>query len=139
LIWFWPAGKFCKGKLYESYDQALGTSVKMVDSKGKLVFPGFIDEADLPALYKGSLAFVNVSKSEGFNLPALEALCSGTPVIASDIAIHHEVLGDFGHFVSPDDSVFLAQMLRKFISDETFARTCPHRNFRLRVRLYLEQ
>lgn len=115
-------GKILQGKLYESYDRALETCSKMADSKGKLLFPGFIDEADLPALYKGSLAFVNVSKSEGFNLPALEALCSGTPVIASDIAIHHEVLGDFGHFVGLDNNAFLAEMLRKFVSDETFAQ-----------------
>ena len=115
-------GKILQGKLYESYDQALETSATMQGMKGRLLFPGFIDEADLPALYKGALAFVNVSKSEGFNLPALEALCSGTPVIASDIDIHHEVLGDFGYFVKPDSSENLAELLKRFAADDSFAK-----------------
>jgi glycosyltransferase involved in cell wall biosynthesis len=115
-------GKILQGKLYESYDRALETSAKMHGMKGKLLFPGFIDEVDLPALYKGALAFVNVSKSEGFNLPALEALCSGTPVIASDISIHHEVLGDFGYFVKLDSSDNLAELMKKFAADNSFAK-----------------
>jgi len=114
-------GKILQGKLYESYDYAVEASKKMPESRGKLVFPGFIDEADLPVLYAHSLTFVNLSKAEGFNLPVIEALCSGTPVIASDIEIHHEVLGDYGHFVGVDDKVKLTEILRKFAGDVEFA------------------
>lgn len=114
-------GKILQGSLYESYDNALEISKKMNHTKGKLIFPGFIDEKDLPALYKGALAFVNVSKAEGFNLPALEALCAGTPVIASNTDIHREVLGSFGHFVDLNDGDGLAEVLMKFAEDKVFA------------------
>ena len=50
----------------------------------------------LHALYRGATALVYPSRYEGFGLPVLEAMASGTPVIASRAASIPEVLGDAG-------------------------------------------
>lgn len=54
---------------------------------------GHVDDDDLPALYRHADALIAPSLYEGFDLPAVEALACGTPVLASDIAVHREVLG----------------------------------------------
>ena len=64
-----------------------------------VAFPGLIDDADLPAVYAGALAFVLPSLEEGFGLPALEAMACGTPVIVSRRGALPEVVGDAGLLV----------------------------------------
>lgn len=57
---------------------------------------GFIDDCDLPAVYRGAEAFVFPSLYEGFGLPVVEAMACGTPVISSDAASLPEAAGDSG-------------------------------------------
>lgn len=63
-------------------------------TKDNLVFTGFVDDADLPAVYSGAKWFVFPTKYEGFGIPPLEAMACGTPVISSDSTSLPEVLGD---------------------------------------------
>ena len=49
---------------------------------------------DLVFFYKNALALVNPSFSEGFGLPLIEAVYFNTPIIASDLPVFHEILGD---------------------------------------------
>lgn len=62
--------------------------------RDKIHFTGFIADEDLPAIYKGSRLFIFPSKYEGFGIPPLEALATGTPVLSSNAASLPEVLGD---------------------------------------------
>jgi len=64
-------------------------------------FPGFVADADLPALYSAAAVFVYPSLYEGFGLPILEALACGAPVIASNRSSLPEVLGDAGLQADP--------------------------------------
>ena len=48
----------------------------------KIIFTGFVEDEDLPAIYQGASVFVYPSLYEGFGLPPLEAMASGTPTIA---------------------------------------------------------
>lgn len=59
-----------------------------------LVFTGRVSDADLAALYSAASALVIASLSEGSNLPALEAMACGCPVIATDIPPLREILGN---------------------------------------------
>jgi len=52
-----------------------------------------VDDDFLPVLYRHADALFAPSLYEGFDLPTVEALACGTPVIASDIPVHREVLG----------------------------------------------
>ncbi len=59
--------------------------------------------SDLKSLYASASALVYPSVDEGFGIPPIEAMASGTPVIVSDIPVFHEVLGRSAIYVSPDD------------------------------------
>lgn len=55
---------------------------------------GHVDEADKPALYRLADVYVSPSEYEGFGLPLLEAMASGTPVVAREIPVYEEIGGD---------------------------------------------
>jgi glycosyltransferase involved in cell wall biosynthesis len=64
---------------------------------------GRVSDDDLAAIYTGARALVFPSDDEGFGLPTVEALACGTPVVASDIPVLREVLGDRATFVDAAD------------------------------------
>lgn len=66
-----------------------------------VIFTGFVNEEDLPALYSGALFSVFPSLYEGFGLPVLEAMGCGTPVITSKVSSLPEVVGDAAILVDP--------------------------------------
>jgi glycosyltransferase involved in cell wall biosynthesis len=63
---------------------------------------GYVDEADLPGLYAGALAFVLPSSYEGLGLPCLEAMACGVPVVAANRAALPETCGSAALMVDPD-------------------------------------
>jgi glycosyltransferase involved in cell wall biosynthesis len=73
---------------------------------------GFVDDEDLPSLYRAASCFVFPAVAEGFGLPAVEAMACGTPVIAARAASLPEVIGTGGLLFAPGDDAELAQTLR---------------------------
>jgi|GEM_PF-969104 len=114
-------GKSHESGIYSSYDLTdLDLSHSLGSSKGKIVFTGFVKDEDFPVLYQFCHAFINLSQSEGFNLPLLEAGVSGVPTVASDIPVHREVAGKYAEFCPPDDPAALSQILEKLVTDKSF-------------------
>jgi glycosyltransferase involved in cell wall biosynthesis len=64
---------------------------------------GQVPDDDLAAIYSGARALVFPSDDEGFGLPTIEALACGTPVVATDIPVLREVLGNRATFVEVGD------------------------------------
>lgn len=64
---------------------------------------GWVPDDELPALYRGALAFVLASRYEGFGLTCVEAMASGTPVVAADRAALPEACAGGALLVDPDD------------------------------------
>jgi glycosyltransferase involved in cell wall biosynthesis len=75
--------------------------------------------SDLPALYQGARALVYPSHFEGFGLPILEAVVSGTPVIASTGSCFDEVGGPGSLYVPPTDPAALADALDRVLADDS--------------------
>lgn len=74
----------------------------------RMTFLDKVDFADLPALYQAASVFVYPSRYEGFGIPVLEALNSGTPVIAATGSCLEEAGGPDSLYSSPDDEEDLA-------------------------------
>jgi glycosyltransferase involved in cell wall biosynthesis len=87
--------------------------------QGRVHFPGFVAEADLPALYSAATIFVYPSLYEGFGLPVLEAMACGLPVIASDYSSLPEVVGKAGLLVNPGEVEAIAAAIHRLLEDET--------------------
>ncbi len=62
---------------------------------------GFVEDEDLPALYRGAYLFAFPSLYEGFGLPVLEAMACGAPVVCSETSSLPEVCGDAALLVDP--------------------------------------
>lgn len=79
---------------------------------------GPVSTKELVWLYKNALALVFPSFEEGFGLPPLEAMASGTPVVASNTGSLPEVLGNSAVFVNPFDVDKLAEAVERVLSDD---------------------
>ena len=82
---------------------------------------GTCGDAELGGLLKGARALLMPSFAEGFGLPVIEALDGGTPVIAADLPVYREVVGDIPLYLDQDDVEGWKSAILSFISD------CPER------------
>lgn len=69
----------------------------------------------LPALYAGSLGLVYPSRYEGFGLPLLEAMASGTPVVSSSTPALREVAADAALYAPVQDAATLAEQMTRLV------------------------
>jgi glycosyltransferase involved in cell wall biosynthesis len=81
-----------------------------------VLYPGFIDEEDLPALYTSAYLFVFPSYAEGYGLPPLEAGACGTPSAVSRAASIPEVMGDAAVYFEPFDINDIAEKLYNLLT-----------------------
>jgi glycosyltransferase involved in cell wall biosynthesis len=85
--------------------------------QGRVHILDWVEEGDLPGLYRLADLVVQPSIIEGFGLPVLEAMASETPVIAANASSLPEVVGEAGLLVDPQDESQLAQMMRVALHD----------------------
>lgn len=105
-------------------ESVLEQSLNALVREGSVRRLGYIPEADLPGLYAGAAAFAFPSFYEGFGLPPLEAMASGTPVLASATGSILEVVGNAGLLVDPHDDVALAEGLERILTDHPLREAC---------------
>jgi alpha-1,3-rhamnosyl/mannosyltransferase len=85
--------------------------------EGWLKYLGFTSSHDLPYLFSGAKAFIFPSIYEGFGLPVLEAMASGTPVICSDATSLPEVVGEAALLSPPKDVDTFTSHMHRVIND----------------------
>src|SRR5262245_36778127 len=83
-----------------------------------VIRPGVIEDADLPPLYAGADAFLYPTLYEGFGLPVIEAMASGTPVLTSSTSALQEIAGGYACLVNPMDVDAIAEGISLLATDE---------------------
>lgn len=86
-------------------------------------FLGFVPDQTLAVLYRLATVFVFPSLYEGFGLPPLEAMASGTPVITSNVSSLPEVVGDAALLIDPYDPRAIAEAMRRLLGDEALRQS----------------
>lgn len=89
-------------------------------ASGELRPLGYTSDETLASLYSGALVLIYPSLYEGFGLPPLEAMASGTPVIVSNRSTLPEVVGDAGVIIDAEDELGLRQALLGLAEDPGF-------------------
>ncbi len=94
---------------------------------GELIPLGFTGEDDLARLYSAAKALLYLSLYEGFGLPPLEAMASGTPVVVSNSSSMPEVVLDAGLQVSPLDEAAIREAMLRLLEDKKLCETLAAR------------
>jgi len=102
-------------------------AVRKSPASASIKLIGFVDAADKPALYQSALLFAFPSFYEGFGLPPLEAMASGTPVIASFASSLGEIVGNAGLLIDPYRPADLADALESTLESPSLRATLAHR------------
>lgn len=105
-----------RGWLTSSLESVMQTLV----ASGHVRPLGFTSDEELAMLYASATVLVYPSLYEGFGLPPLEAMTSGTPVVVSDRSTLPEVVGDAGIQVDPADDVALKDALVRLTDDTEY-------------------
>src|SRR4051794_12943799 len=96
-------------------------------------FLGYMPDETLAVLYRLATVFVFPSLYEGFGLPPLEAMASGTPVVTSNVSSLPEVVGDAAVLVDPHDVASIEHGIRRVLTDPALATDMRRRGL-LRAR-----
>jgi glycosyltransferase involved in cell wall biosynthesis len=102
-------------------DKGSGAEARRTASKlglnRRVEFSGHVEKQELVELYRGAACLVFPSRYEGFGLPVVEAMASGTPVVATAAGSIPEIAGDAAVLVEPGDPVALAGGIERAIAD----------------------
>ncbi len=96
-----------RGWLYDAFFATLERS----PARDVVIFPGYVPDEYLPAIYAGAQALVFPSLYEGFGLPVLEAMACGTPVACSNASSIPEIGGDAALYFDPTDMEAMAGVI----------------------------
>jgi len=93
------------------------TEIKRSGYENDIILTGYVDDKDLPILFRNAEFFVYPSLFEGFGLPPLEAMANGCPVIASNVSSIPEVVGDAGILIDPNSVDEISHAMNKVTSN----------------------
>ncbi len=95
-----------------------------------VLFTGFLEKQDLNLLYGGTQAFLFPSLYEGFGIPILEAMASGTAVLTSRTSSLPEAAGDAAYYVDPYRTEEILKGMEDLAGDERLRQEFIQRGFR---------
>lgn len=98
-------------------DERFVAILEMLNIRDHIIFTGYVEDDDLPDLYRSAQMFVYPSLYEGFGLPILEAMASGIPVITSNRSSLPEVAGNAALLIDPTRPDDLAAAMSAVVSN----------------------
>lgn len=87
----------------------------------RLIIEGLVPYNRIPEFFEQARCFALMSVSESFGIPAIEAMCHGTPVVTTDCCSMPEVCGDAAELVPIDDLGELIERLARVLTDKSHA------------------
>jgi glycosyltransferase involved in cell wall biosynthesis len=101
------------------YEGRLREEAVRLGLEESVVFPGYVDDADLEGLYTAASVFVFPSLNEGFGLPVLEAMARGLPVVTSSVSSLPELAGGAALLVDPTSADAIADAATRILVEES--------------------
>ncbi len=98
-------------------NEALKKTYETTAHRDDIIFTGHISNGQLPRYLAAATALTYVSVFEGFGIPILEGMSSGTPVITSNVSSMPEVAGNAALLIDPHDPESIAKGMHKIISN----------------------
>jgi glycosyltransferase involved in cell wall biosynthesis len=94
------------------------------DGYGKdVLFPDWIDQADMPAVFSLADLYLYPSNLEAFPLPLTEAMACGTPILTSNVNGLKEIAGDAAILMDPSDTESISSAMSQILSDPELQAT----------------
>ena len=92
-----------------------------------VLFPGWIEQEDLPAVYTLADLYLYPSNLEAFPIPVTEAMACGTPIVTSNVNGLEEIAGDAALLVDPDDADEIAGAIFRVLGDADLRKDLSRR------------
>jgi len=102
--------------------QRLRNEIRKLNAQSVIKIKGFVSDKQLKSFYYHSLAFITPSLLEGFGLPGIEAMASGTIVLSSDKSALSEVYGQSAIYFNPRSLKDMVKKIDKVINFSSSAR-----------------
>jgi glycosyltransferase involved in cell wall biosynthesis len=83
-----------------------------------IVFTGWVEQSELPALFRSATMFLYPSNMEAFPIPITESLACGTPIVTSNAFGLRELAGDAALLVDPSDPDGIAAAVQRILDDD---------------------
>lgn len=112
-----------------AYLKTLEDYIKANHLEQRVHFRHNIPSDDLPAIYQAAKLFVYPSLFEGFGIPILEALNSGTPVITNKYGCFIEAGGDAACYVNPNHPEEIGESINSILEHPEKAETMREKGF----------
>lgn len=106
----------------DEYLNKIGDKI-ILQPKGGIVLTKSLSSDELSCLYRHAKALVHVSKYEGFNLPLVEAMSHGIPIVASDIPVNHEVTNEAAFFIDTSTINSIGIGIHEFLNNSKLQKT----------------
>ena len=116
------------GSDQERYATTIRDAARAAGVAETVDLPGFVSRPMLRALYRSAMCVVLPSHGEGFGLPLVEGMASGTPILAANRQAIPEVLGNSGVLFEPDDPAGIAALLDRIAEDAVFREELARRS-----------
>ncbi len=103
-------------------NQAVFDEINIMQDKGWVKYLGYINQTHVPTLYSAARALLFPSVYEGFGLPVLEAMQSGTPVLTCKDSSMSEITGSSAVLIEVNDVEMMAKQIKRLSEDELLCK-----------------